>query len=182
VVTLHAPVVLQACPCGLLFGQFGILEYTLFVTVTGQAKSLTSLPLYCHVPDTATGGAVHIRVYVVVDPGETERVPEIDTAPMLSFNEQVLAFVEPQVSVDGEPAVIDDGFAERVAVGVGVFGLILAVQVALADPPVLLVTVARPVFSPVVVYALETVCVVPERLSVPVHAYEYEAVSGPVAR
>lgn len=115
----------------------------------------------------------------MVDPGETDLVPEVATDPILSFRLHSPAFVDPQLSVEEEPLTIDEGFA--VSVAVGVFGLMFAVHVALAEPPVFRVTVARPVFCPTVVYAFETVCVVPERLSVPVHAYEYEAVSEPEA-
>lgn len=84
----------------------------------------------------------------MVEPGVTDRVPEVETDPMLSLRVHESALVELQLSVDEEPLVMDAGVAVRVAVGV--LGLIRAVQVALADPPELRVTVARPVFSPAV--------------------------------
>lgn len=70
----------------------------------------------------------------MVDPGETDRVPEVATVPILSFREHSLAFVELQLSVEEEPLAIDVGFA--VSVAVGVFELMFAVHVALAEPVV----------------------------------------------
>jgi len=116
VFTLQGAEVVHDFPCGLA-GQFATLEYALLVSVTGQAKSLISVSRYCHVPVTVVAGAVHISVYVVVDPGETERVPEVATDPIPSFKVHALALVELQVIVEGEPLCMEDGFAVSVAVG-----------------------------------------------------------------
>ena len=73
---------------------------------------------------------VQVRVYVVVDPGETATVPDGGaTAPTPLMLAEV-EFVQEYVSAELLPATIEVGFAESEAVGTALPACVAVAQVA----------------------------------------------------
>ena len=70
---------------------------------------------------------VTVRVYVVVDVGETIFDPFTATAPMPLSSDTEVAFVVDHVSVDELPLTIEVGLAENVAVGAAAVTVTVAV-------------------------------------------------------
>jgi hypothetical protein len=81
-------------------------------------------------------GPVTVSVYVVVEAGLTEALPDAGLLPTPLSMEIDVAFVVDQVSVDDWPALIDVGAAEKDAVGAGCVTVTVAVFVVVPPGPV----------------------------------------------
>ena len=104
---------------------------------------------------------------MVVVEGETVTVPEVAPPVEKFVPVHDVVFDEVQLScTDPCPAMMVADAGERSAVGFG-FMVTLGEQFAVIDPPPVTVTDAD--FVPDVEYVVETLFVVPERPSVPLH-------------